>query len=192
MSAQQKYQRRSIRLPQYSYEQDGAYFVTLCTHQRALLFGDVVDGEMELSTLGCVVMEEWERTATLRPYVELDAFVVMPNHVHGIIIINRGIVRARRAVPLQTENYGKPVPGSIPTIVRAFKSAATRRINQIRLTPGETVWQRNYYEHIIRNEAACDRIRQYIDLNPANWLTDDHHPAGFATLSSTAGLHTFW
>jgi putative transposase len=178
----------SIRLQGYDYTQDGAYFVTLCTHQRALLFGDVVGDDMELNTLGCIVLEEWERTATLRPYIELDAFVIMPNHLHGIIIINWGDVGARRAVPLQTEWFGKPVSDSIPTVVRAFKSATTRRVNQVRLTPGEPVWQRNYYEHIIRSEGALNQIRQYIHLNPANWLSDENHPGSFC---STSGLHTF-
>jgi hypothetical protein len=127
----EEHHRRSIRLQGYDYTQDGVYFIMICTHRRALLFGDVVSDAMELTTLGCVVLEEWERTATLRPYIELDAFVVMPNHVHGIIVINWGIVGARRAMPLQAERFGRPVSDSIPTIERAFKSATTRRINGV-------------------------------------------------------------
>jgi len=168
--------RRSIRLKDHDYTQDGAYFITICTHRRAILFGEVIDDAMMLNTLGCIVMEEWEHTATLRPHIELDAFVVMPNHVHGIIVINWGIVGARRAVPLpaKTEQFGKPVSNSLPTIVRAFKSAATQRINHVRQTPGMAVWQRNYYEHIIRNETSLNAIREYIVYNPARWTDDDY------------------
>ena len=89
-----KPQRRSIRLPDYDYTQDGGYFITICTYQRALLLGDAVDSEMQLNTLGCIVQEEWERTPAVRPYVQLNAFVVMPNHLHGILFINWGDVGA--------------------------------------------------------------------------------------------------
>jgi len=142
------HRRRSIRLRGYDYTQPGAYFVTICTHERKALFGQVVDGDMVLNEWGWVVGEEWFKTAQIRPYVELfeDEFVVMPNHIHGILwIVDDGVGARRRRAPT-VEQFGKPVPKSIPTIIRAFKSAVTRRINQMHGTPGARVWQRNYYK----------------------------------------------
>ncbi len=190
-----RYHRRSIRLQGYDYTQPGAYFVTVVTQNRVCLFGEIVTGRMRLNRLGKIVYEEWFRTARLRPYVELrpDEFIVMPNHIHGIIRIvdiiddnNVGAGRrraptGRRRAPTTTpgatlEQFGCPVPGSIPTIIRAFKSATTRRINEWRGTPGARVWQRNYWEHIIRNEKALERIRRYILTNPARWQMDRENP----------------
>jgi REP element-mobilizing transposase RayT len=160
--------------------------VTLCTYQRAELFGDVVDGLMALSPYGEVVWEEWFKTGVIRPYVRLDEteFVVMPNHIHGIIwIIDAGATRppddarvgaTRRVAPTggtPTPPKG-PAPGSIGAIIGQFKSAVTKRINALRGTPGAPVWQRNYYEHIIRDEQALAAIRRYITANPARWDLD--------------------
>lgn len=184
-----RYHRRSIRLKGYDYTQPGACFVTVVTQNRVCLFGEIVDGRMRLNRLGKIVYEEWFRTARLRPYVELrpDEFIVMPNHIHGIIRIvdiidDDNVVGARRRrAPTTTsgttlEQFGRPVPGSIPTIIRAFKSATTRRINEWRGTPGARVWQRNYWEHIVRNEKALERIRRYIMTNPARWQMDRENP----------------
>ena len=165
--------RRSIRLPEYDYTLPGAYFVTICTYKRAHLFGQVIDGGMQLSRYGQIAHACWEEIPAHFPHVELDAFVVMPNHIHGIIVVG-----ARHAVPLQqpqTEQFGKPVPGSVPTIVRSFKSAVTKRINAIRGTPGARVWQRNYWEHVIRHERALNAIRQYILANPIRWHLDRYN-----------------
>ena len=142
------YHRRSIRLRDYDYTRDGAYFVTICAQIRQCPFGDVVDGKMELNDAGRIVAAEWVKTASLRREIELDAWVVMPDHFHAILIINRnrsnGRGTARRA-PAH-EQFGKPVAGSIPTIVRAFKSAVTRQINKLRNTPGRKLWHRGYWE----------------------------------------------
>jgi REP element-mobilizing transposase RayT len=150
----QEHHRRSIRLKGYDYSQAGAYFVTVCTQGRACLFGQIVNGRMWMNNAGKIVRDEWLRTAAIRPNVELHAFVVMPNHFHGIIVLHpdgRGTLQ--RAPTL--EQFGKPTSNTIPTIVRLFKSASTRRINEMRNTPGTPVWQRNYYEHVIRNDVAC-------------------------------------
>lgn len=188
-----RYHRRSIRLKGYDYTQPGACFVTVVTQDRACLFGEIVDGRMRLNRPGRIVYEEWFRTARLRPYVELrpDEFIVMPNHIHGIIRIvdiidddnvgarRRPVGARRRRAPTSgttLEQFGRPVPGSIPTIIRAFKSATTRRINEWRGTPGARVWQRNYWEHIVRNEKALERIRRYIMTNPARWQMDRENP----------------
>ena len=181
----EQHDRRSIRLPEYDYGQPGAYFITVCTQGRMCLFGDVVRGRMRLNAHGRIVAEEWHRTERIRDHVALDAFVVMPNHVHGIIGItvdpdghgpNERRGTARRAPTGTNRRFGQPRPGSLPTIVRAFKSAATRRINQHRGTPGASVWQRNYYEHIVRGRRDLERIRRYIRTNPARWHRDRNHP----------------
>ena len=187
------HRRRSIRLKGYDYTQPGAYFVTICTHQRQPLFGRVVDGNMALNAYGEIVREEWFRTAQVRPYVELfkDEFVVMPNHIHGIIWIvarddapdmtHRAVGAQRRCAPtINTQPRGvtpnNVTPRSLGAIVRGFKSAVTKRINALRGTPGAPVWQRNYYEHIIRDERALDAIRRYIAANPLRWHLDRYNP----------------
>ena len=167
--------RRSIRLKGYDYTQPGAYFVTICTHQQACLFGEVSGESIALNPLGQVVEDEWLRTTTVRPNVVLDKFVIMPNHVHGIIMIAKHGRGTMHRAPT-TERFGKPVSGSLPTIVRAFKRAATKRINHLRGTPGLPVWQRNYYEHIIRDDAGLNRIREYIVYNPQRWHLDRYNP----------------
>jgi len=171
---QQNHQRRSIRLAGYDYTQAGAYFVTIVSRNRAQLFGEILDDEMHLNDLGLIVHTVWLEIPYHFLNVNVDAFVIMPNHVHGIIIINdHDVVGARHAVPLpNVERFGKPVPGSIPTIVRSFKSAVTNRINHMRDTPGASVWQRNYYERIIRDEQGHEATLDYICSNPQNWLLD--------------------
>ncbi len=170
-----RHHRRSIRLKGYDYAQAGAYFVTICTQDRECLFGDIVEGTMWLNDAGQMVEDEWSRTSAVRPNVQLDAFVVMPNHIHGIICIaDDGRGTARRAPTV--ERFGHPVRGSLPTIVRAFKSATTKHVNEMRQTPGVPVWQRNYYEHVIRDEYELDHIREYIVGNPARWEEDVNNP----------------
>ena len=186
------HQRRSIRLPGYDYAQAGAYFITLCTYNREWLFGEISDGEMRLNKMGQIVMGVWLETPAHFPHIELGEFVVMPNHIHGIIVINDSVgvrhaeplpnpahdpVRARHAVPPQgqLEQFGKPTVGAIPTIVRSFKSAITKRINEHRKTPGALVWQRNYWEHVIRDEKSLSQIAAYIANNPAQWELDSLH-----------------
>ena len=148
--------RRSLRLKKYDYSRGGAYFVTVCVRKRLCLFGNVADGEMVLNQFGAIVRDEWLKTAEIRDNIEMDGFVVMPNHVHGIILI-----QARRGTACRariSEQFGKPVPGSLPTVIRAFKSAVTKRINQKRNTRGRAVWQRNYYEHVIRDDDDLNKI----------------------------------
>ena len=160
--------RCSIRLKGYDYTQPGAYFVTICTHQRRCLFGDVVGGEMRLNELGDFVWATWHDLPNHVPHVQLDAFVVMPNHVHGIIII-RDVGAGSEPAPT-TKRHG------LPEIVRQFKTFSARRINRRRGTPGQPVWQRNYYEHIIRHEESLNRIRDYILTNPLRWNLDRENP----------------
>ena len=179
-----KNHRRSIRLKGYDYTQPGAYFVTICTHGREILFGHVVDGEMALNEYGEIVREEWFRSTEIRAEVELfhDEFVIMPNHIHGIVWIvetdnpsvvgAHGHVGAHGRAPLLPQ---RP-PRSLGSFIAGFKSIVTKRINTLRNTPGAPVWQRNYYEHIIRNDRALNAIRRYIAANPACWHLDRYNP----------------
>ena len=170
------HRRRSLRLPRFDYTQQGAYFVTVCTRSRACVFGEIVNGEMQLNDSGRVAQRVWEEIPTHFLQVEIDAWVVMPNHVHGVLVITGPHVGATHASPLQRAGAGPP-KRSIGAIVGSYKSAVSKRINAMRGTPGAAVWQRNYYEHVIRNEAALNRIRQYIVDNPARWAEDPENPA---------------
>lgn len=141
-----KHHRRSIRLRGYDYAQTGAYFVTICTYQRECLFGDVRGGRMECNAHAQIVHEEWAQSAQLRREITVDAFVVMPNHVHGIVIIDANnrtspSVGATGRSPLQKPG---PAPKSLGSFIAGFKAATTKRINQRRGTPGMPLWQRNY------------------------------------------------
>ncbi len=177
VTARPQRQRRSIRLPSYDYGRPGSYFVTVCTNQRLCLFGEVVGGEVNLSPYGGVVMNCWHDLVNHYAHVELDAFVVMPNHIHGIIVLTDVDSRTDVGAGL------KPAPTTarsrsygLPEIVRAFKTFSSRRINEARGTPGESVWQRNYFERVIRDEAELDRTREYIGGNPASWSRDPENP----------------
>jgi len=130
--------RRSIRLQGYDYGQAGAYFVTVVAHGRACLFGGFVDGGVQLNDEGNIVAEEWTSTASMRNNISLDAFVIMPNHFHGIIIILEDCRGTMHRAPTR-EQFGKPTSNSIPTIIRGFKAAVTKRINEHRATPGAPV-----------------------------------------------------
>ncbi len=172
--------RRSIRLSGYDYSQAGLYYSTICVKNRVNLFGHIAGGEMVLNEYGKIVGKCWQGIPDHFHDVLIDEFVVMPNHTHGILLIrNESFVGARHAVPLPDatiRKFGKPIARSLPTIIRSFKSAVTRQINEYRLTPGATVWQRNYYEHIIRNQEELDRIRKYIVDNPKKWAMDRENP----------------
>ena len=188
------HRRRSIRLKEYDYRTSGAYFVTMCAYERACLFGEVVNGVMRLNRLGCVVSEEWRRTPDLRSNVELDAFVVMPNHLHAILLLHEestpsdgGVGANRWFAPrlggrpaLETQSNSGLVANSLGAIIGQFKSVVTKRIGAFPDGSGRTpIWQRNYWEHIIRTDAELDRVRQYILDNPARWTEDEYNPSVF-------------
>jgi REP element-mobilizing transposase RayT len=174
-----KHHRHSFRLKGFDYTQPGMYFITIVAYRRLSIFGEIIGGVVRLNACGEIARAEWINTAAIRGEIELDEFVVMPNHFHAIVIIREcdgGSVGARRRRAPTIEQFSKPVAGSIPTIVRAYKSAVTSRINQLRGTSGAPVWQRNYWEHIIRNEEELLRIREYIRFNPVAWEMDDEYP----------------
>ncbi|HIJ94423.1 MAG TPA: transposase [Desulfuromonadales bacterium] len=193
--------RHSIRLKDYDYSQAGAYFVTLCAWQRECLFGDFVDGKMRLNELGQVVESVWCGLIRHFANLDLDQHVIMPNHFHGILQINdtanndnvgakqgssalpgfdvdsgKGEAGETLASPLQNLLHGT-VSGSFAAAVQNFKSVSTRKINKIRQNLGCPVWQRNYYERVIRNDAELERAREYIINNPLKWKLDKENPA---------------
>jgi len=161
--------RRSIRLKGYDYSRVGAYFVTICTHKRECVFGEVVEGEMRLNETGMIVQDEWLRTPTIRPNVELDVFVVMPDHLQGIIILNDD---GRGESQFAPTRFHSP-SGTVGAIVRGFKSASTKRINEIRGAIGRPLWQRNFHDRIIRDENEMRRTQEYIVNNPLQWYYDE-------------------
>jgi putative transposase len=167
--------RQGLRLKRYDYSQAGAYFVTICAHGKACLFGDVIGSEVKVNELGRKVQAVWDDLPVHYPHVATDAFVVMPNHVHGVVVlrdVGAGFKPARTAEPARTalRRHG------LSEIVRAFKTFSARRINEFRETSGAPVWQRNYYEHIIRDDADYNRIAEYVANNPKRWAEDSLHP----------------
>jgi putative transposase len=181
--------RRSIRLKRYDYSRAGTCFLTVCTHQRECLFGDIAAGKMRLNAAGKIAVQYWNEIPTHFPHVQLDGFVVMPNHVHGILVI-MGAGNANRAkdpilnwAPLKPRAT-TPEPNGIErphgtsktlgSVVRGFKIGVTKWIRKH--TTVFEVWQRNYWEHIIRDEYEMNRIREYVATNPAKWETDRLNP----------------
>lgn len=161
-----QHHRRSIRLDGYDYSQPGGYFITLVAHQRRCLFGDVVNGVVNLSAIGQIVEEEWLRTAVIRKEVILDDYMIMPDHFHAALLITEMLEKIKDGtVAKQTF---RP-PKSLGSLVAGFKAATTHRINSIRQTPGAPVWLRNYYDRILRDEDELNQVRAYIRTNPVRW-----------------------
>ncbi|CAH1083987.1 Y1_Tnp domain-containing protein [Candidatus Nitrotoga sp. 1052] len=164
--------RKSLRLRGYDYSQAGLYFITICTHKRLPLFGEIVDGKMMQNETGMMAEKCWCAIPDHFSWVMLDAFIVMPNHVHGFITVGANDVGAKDFLPLQS----KPKHGTsrmIGSIVRGFKIGVTKWFRSN--TNVHVVWQRNYYEHIIRNDEAYLKIAEYIQTNPQRWEEDIYH-----------------
>jgi len=172
---------RIHRLHEFDYSQPGAYFVTIVTQDRKTLFGQIVDGEMVLNEVGKMVEDVWIAIPNHFPKVECEEFVVMPNHFHGIFSItadkqDEPNVGARHAVPYKhgaIENFGKPVSGSLSTIIRSFKSATTKAFHEFPRHSEERLWQQGFYDRVIRNEREYKAIYEYIIANPLNWEKDE-------------------
>jgi REP element-mobilizing transposase RayT len=159
--------RQSIRLRGWDYTAAGWYFVTCNTHENRPLFGSVVNGRMMVNAAGRIAAEEWQRSAVIRKEMELDEFVVMPNHVHGIVRIKRGdlpVARARGGQPV-----ARLLPRSLGAFIAGYKGAVGKRLNELRHSPGAVVWHRNYWDVIVRDEQVLANIRQYIRFNPQNY-----------------------
>lgn len=164
-----KFYRRSIRLPEYDYSKSGAYYITICSFNKELIFGSVVDGKMILSEIGNIVAKYLEEIPNHFENVFVDEYVVMPNHIHIII----SIVGIQNFEPLQNK-YQKIIPKSIGSIVRSYKASVTKWCKENDYKKFK--WQRNYFEHIIRNEEDHFRIREYIQNNPLQWELDEENP----------------
>ncbi len=192
--------RRSIRLRGYDYRQSGVYFVTICSYQKTNLFGAIVDGDMALSPLGEIARDEWrhiararsnvERTvadeidrqrhiARARSNVELDHYVIMPNHLHGLFIITDSLERdfgLSAKTPHSKQSRRLPA-GSLGAIISQYKAAVSRRAWSGLMGRSQRIWQRNYYDHIVRDEQSLSAIRKYIVENPARWHDDSLYVA---------------
>jgi len=189
----QKHHRRSIRLPEYDYTQPGAYFVTIVAWQRESLFGKVVNEMMKLNNVGEIVQWEWLELPKRLQFIELGAYVVMPNHFHGILIFHENVGATRQGLTnarlgnivipdVTTDGIdGSPLPHapqpkSLGAIMAQFKSRVTKRLWKIPSLKGTPIWQRNYYEHVIRNERDLQNKTDYINANPLLWNKDDENP----------------
>ena len=199
----QFHDRKSVRLRTKDYR-SGSYFITICAVNREWLFGDIKGGGMMLNELGKIVEKCWHEIPKHFSHVSLDTFIVMPNHIHGILTLNtsgrgiapvqdhegRGIacnaptdavIMKANEIPSSPQIFGKSSPGTLPVIVRAFKSATTRHINRLRNSPATPIWQRNYYEHAIRNNEELQKIRMYIQDNPKHWFTDEEYSPPYSS-----------
>jgi REP element-mobilizing transposase RayT len=169
----ERHWRQTIRKPEWDYGGPGHYFVTICSFDRELIFGEIDNGEVFLSEIGHIVERTWLEITDANPTVQLDSHIVMPNHLHGIIIIppNNWSKQANAT-------GGRPAGaarGSLGAILGRFKSTATRRVNLLPNVGTSTLWQRGYHDRVIPDD-ALDRARQYIHNNPSNWLRDPDHP----------------
>ena len=175
--------RRSIRLQGYDYSQAGAYFVTIVTRRKLCLFGTVKDGRVQLNASGQLMDEAWKWLAERHPYVELDQYVVMPNHLHGIIFLTDGPESdselATGWIPRHGPSRSAPTRRrkSLGRLVGAFKTVGTRRVNLAEGTVGRVIWQRNFYERVIRSERELGLTREYIVNNPLAWELDRENPS---------------
>ncbi|MDJ0733965.1 MAG: transposase [Nostocaceae cyanobacterium] len=230
-----KHHRRSIRLRHYDYSQAGIYFVTICTYKRQCWFGEIKNGQMHLNHIGKIVADEWLRTSEIRPNFQLDEWIIMPNHLHGIVIIQdisngniqdvgnqniqgvdnkniqgvdnkniqgvgnkniqsvgneniqgvgngkiqgvgNGKIQGARNAPLRQK------PNSLSSFIAGFKSAVSKRVNLLRHSHDIPIWQRNYYESIIRDEKSLVAVQEYIINNPSRWKNDPDNLQNYQNL----------
>ena len=166
----QKHHRRSVRIKGYDYTQPGVYYITICTNERQCIFGEVIDGQMRLNLLGHLAHTCWLDIPNHFSRFQLDTFVIMPDHVHGLLaIVDNTPVRTQQRRVATPEQFGQPVRGSIPTAIRSYKSAVTRFIHRFCETTEVPVWQDGFHESIIRDEKTLNCKRQYIINNPQRW-----------------------
>jgi REP element-mobilizing transposase RayT len=177
--------RKSIRLPDYDYSQQGVYSTTICAEERKILFGTIRHGQLTLSRIGKIAMSCWEAIPSHFTNVELLNYVIMPNHVHGIIVIGENKDSGAAHTGLGTcraptgEKIIGPARGSLGAIIRSFKSAVTKTVNAKRPQNPVKVWQRGYYERVVRNDEELRALIEYMITNPANWDRDpERGPSG--------------
>ena len=161
--------RKSIRLKDYDYSMSGGYFVTICVQEMKCVMGEIAGGDMQLNGFGKIVEQIWEELPNRFPTIELDVFVVMPNHFHGIVF-------------LQNPGAASSTPTTLGKVIRAFKSISAIEVNRRLETQGKQFWQRNFFERVIRNEKEMDKIREYIINNPLQWEIDRNCPENLGTI----------
>lgn len=172
--------RRSIRLPGYDYSQEGWYFITICTQNRLCLFGEIIEDRMRLEEAGLMIDLWWRKLPGKFKNVQMDKYVVMPNHLHGIIMVGAA-PRGRPDIQRENQEQSYRIAPTLGDIVDWFKTMTTNQyIRGVKIKSwkpfSEKLWQRNYYEHIIRDEKELNHFRQYIADNPVNWRTDEENP----------------
>jgi REP element-mobilizing transposase RayT len=174
--------RKSIRLKNYDYSQPGFYFITICTWKHIHLFGEIENDQMSINKSGEIAEKEWFKAEEIRSNIKIHEFTIMPNHLHGIIEItgrtSKGTVpRApTKDHPIQMiERFGKPTSNTLPTIIRSYKAYVTRQVRILKNNSDFKIWQRNYFEHIIRNEESYLKIAEYIKNNPLKWKEDKYY-----------------
>ena len=170
--------RRTIRFQAFDYSQAACYFVTICSKDNRCIFGHVVDTKMQLNSLGTIVEECLVAVPLHFNNTEIPVHSIMPNHLHAIVVLraNASTVGPAKASNKRAEAFAAPVIGSIPTIVRSFKSAVTRAARAALREPSLDVWQRNYFERVIRSDDEFRKTWQYICENPARWDFDPENP----------------
>ena|SRR3990172_5802371 len=174
------YHRCSIRLKKYDYTQAGAYFITICTQDHGRLLGEIKDTRMLINASGDIMQQCWYDLPTHYPGLELDVLGVMPDHIHGILVLDNARMgfNFRAGFKPAPTMITIPKPHGLSEIVRGFKTFSARRINRICETAGVRFWQRSYYEHVIRNQKELNRIREYIIYNPLRWSLDHENQEG--------------
>jgi len=165
--------RRLTRLPSYDYTQEGAYFITVCTFDRMCLFGEVVDDIVHPNQFGQAVLDTWSQLPNHYVHVQTCAFVLMPNHVHGVLVIQPTEGQS------PDQNLRHNCRHGLLEVVRAFKTFSARGINGVRGTRGQPVWQRGYYEHVVRSEKSLERVCEYVANNPLQWTLDRDNPGNW-------------
>jgi REP element-mobilizing transposase RayT len=169
--------RKAMRLKNYDYNQSGAYFITICIQQRECLLGNITNGMIQLNEYGEIVNKIWSELPNHFQSIDIDAAVIMPNHFHGIVInFDRNISTQNSTIYKQEPPLFYQKKTKLGKIIAYFKYQTTRLINQKRAMEGVKVWQRNYYDHIIRSQESLEILRKYIIENPLLWTTDQLHP----------------
>jgi putative transposase len=173
--------RRHTRLHGFDYRSSFAYFITVCVRNRECVFGSIANDAVSLTRRGMIARDCWFDIPDHHAHVELDALVIMPNHVHGILLFVGDASRVGVTPASRPSLATGPASGSLGAVVGSYKSAVTRKIHRLRPGAGTGLWQPNYHDHIIRNDGARDRIREYINANPLRWTQDAENPGGDGT-----------
>jgi REP element-mobilizing transposase RayT len=177
-------ERKQIRLKAFDYSQPGAYYITICTHQKKCVFGEIIEEKMILNPIGKIAHFQWGQLVHRFPNITLDQFIVMPNHLHGIIIIHENLNHAyenKQKPPIDQKpsinKFQQIIPGSLGSIIRTYKGTVSRRYHQTRFVSIKPLWQRGFYDRVINDEDELNTVREYIIFNPKMWgLENMDHP----------------